>query len=213
MTSQYLSWDANRRRFQAFNKWQCWWSSMRLSWIHCAGYWLPQRKRGGCTSHKTVNGNWILMWEKMSTLYDSNSQKTFTHAEDEMDVEAVYLCHWFDSQLTCPLCFYHASRRWLRTENKLFVHRQKHGTADMNCVGAWTVRLIAARVLEYFLVHMQAFPQQCCVGTVVGRSRVSGWDTRPCGPGLQSKVCVRRVELGVIGEKKCVFIIPPSFPA
>lgn len=55
-------------------------------------------------------------------------------------------------------------------------------------VGARTVSLIAVHVIEYFLVRFQAFPQQCCVGTVVGRSLDSGGDTRLCGPGLQSKL-------------------------
>lgn len=44
-------------------------------------------------------------------------------------------------------------------------------------------------VFEYFLVHIQAFSQQCSVGAVVARS------TPLCGPGLQSQVFIHRAEL------------------
>lgn len=96
----------------------------------------------------------------------------------------------------------------IKKEKPVHAHTGAWYSAATRCVGARTVSLITVRVLEYFLVHFQAFPQQCCVGTVVSRSLDR--DTPLCGPDLQSKLYIHRVELSVMGTKG-LFIIPHCF--
>lgn len=91
-------------------------------------------------------------------------------------------------------------------ENKQCTQTEARHSAAANCVGAWAVRLISVPALEYLLVHIQAGPQQRCVGTVAARSLVSGWDPPLCGPGLLNRVHVHSVQLSEI-QTKCLFIV------
>lgn len=153
MTSQYLSRDANRRSLLAFNKFEYWWWSMQLSWIHCAGNWLPQRKRGGCTSHKTVNISWILTWKvKIATAGKGSHMQRVRWMWWQFISVIGLTCSWH-----VPPYFYCIKTSTLKKgkkkrHNYSCTQTEAWYSSATQSVGARTVSLIAVHVMEYFLV-------------------------------------------------------------